>query len=315
MVIFSCNNKEIDANLKHLNHVANKINCDLESISSDLIDLAYKIEHSVPFQDEVSENLFDSYSLSKNNILYTIFSNDNSAVYFPAKEEISKSLKNQIIQTEKLDLFFREIVKSNTLISQVYFLNTYSFLRIYPYIDVTNYLKNSLNLTQLITYNSIKNKPFNSRKAYWINNPFADPYGRGWVISCAEPLYYRDHFKGIISIDLSLKSIKSKYFSSNTESLFLLNGEGKLIAFTKEAGKALNAPAYKEFQYYKPVEEDIFIYNSPSLLNHQNKSIKKAIKNLLDDKTNEDFYVDNKKYKIYKSYIPITDWYIFKIIN
>lgn len=316
LLIYSCkNHSEIDVNLNHLNNLADKINLELNSISQDVIELTNKIKYSIHFEEPVVKDFNKSYNYFDDQVLFTRFENNNSAVYYPSNGLITKTLQNRIINTEQLDPLFESIIKSNDLIAQVSFIDTNSFLRIYPYIDVINYLKNSPDLTKLITYQTAYNKIFNSKNAYWINTPFADPYGRGWIISCAEPVYYHDQFKGVIAVDIPIKSIKSKYLSSNTESLFILNIEGKLIACTKEAGKILNAPNYKEFQYFNPVEEDIFIFSSPSLKNHQNKSIREAIENLLKNKTQEIFYIGNKKYKIYKSYIPETNWYLFKIIN
>lgn len=313
---YSCTNKSgEDVNLKHLNMVADKMNAELKTISDNVIELSYKISHSIDFEAPFNKDFSKFYHYNNDQVMFTTFRNNNSAVYYPSNQELSESLQRRIINTEKLDAFFTDIVRSNPLIAQVYFLDTSSFLRIFPYIDVISYLKSAPDLTRLITYKTIAKKPFNSRNAYWIANPIADPYGRGWVISCGEPIYYRDILKGIVSIDIPVRSIKSKYFSSNTELQFLLNKEGKLIACTKEAGKILNAPSYKEFQYYKPVEQDIYMFSSPSLKEHQNKSLKEAIENLLDKKTHDSFYIDNKKYKIYKSYIPQTDWYLFKIIN
>lgn len=314
--VFSCNRKTIeDANVKHLNNLANTINSDLNSVSQSVIELTSKIQIGIPFEDPVNKNFEKYYYYKNDQVLYTSFKENNSAVYYPANKEITKALKNRIINTEKLDPLFSEITIDKSLIEQVYFLDTNSFLRIYPYVDVINYLKSSVDLTTLMTYKNIERAPFNSKKGYWVKNPYADPYGRGWIISCSQPIYYRDCFKGIISGNISVKTIKDNYFSSNTESLFLLNHEGKLIVWTKEAGKIINAPVYKEFQYYKPVESDIFIYCSPSLIEHQNKSLKKAIDNLLKNKTSEEFNISNKRYKIYRSYIPETDWYLFKIIN
>ena len=316
LLIYSCkNNSEIDVNLDHLNKLADEINNEFYTISQNLIELTNKIKYSIRFEDQAIKDFHESYYNNNDQVLYTKFNNNNSAVYYPLGKEISKTLQNRIINTEQIDEFFADIIKTNDLLAQVYFLDTNSFLRIYPYIDVLNYLKNSPDLRKLVTYRTVHNKIFNYKNAYWITNPFADPYGRGWIISCAEPVYYRDELKGIVSVDIPLKSIWSKYLSSNTESLFILNKEGKLIACTKEAGKTLSTPNYKEFQYFNTVDQDIFVYSSPSLKNHQNESIKKAIENLLKNKTQEEFFIGNKKHKIYKSYIPETNWYLFKILN
>ena len=311
----SCNrNQESDLNLKHLNNLASKINRELSIVTQELANLTNNLQYKVPFDKDVNWQLGEKYSCHSNKILFS--NNENlSAVYYLANNEINKDLQKIIINSEQLDSFFIDIINTNPIISQVYFLAENSFLRIYPYIDVVNYLNSQVNLTNLITYKSVNNKPFIDNKAYWINKPFADPYGRGWIVSCVEPLYYRDRFLGIISGDISLKSLKNKYLSSNTDILLLINKKGELICCTKEGAEFLDIPQYRDFQYYKPVTEDVCLFKSPTLSEHKNKNFKKAIKKLLEGKTKAVFFSNKKKHTIYKSYLSETDWYLLKIIN
>jgi CMP-N-acetylneuraminic acid synthetase len=95
----------------------------------------------------------------------------------------------------------------------------------------------------------------------------------------------------------------------------LTNSAGKLICCTKEASKIVDIPVLREFQYFKPVTENIYTFNNPSLILHKNKGFRDAIKSLLTGKSKEVFYMENKKYTIYRSYIKETDWQLFKIIN
>ncbi len=81
-------------------------------------------------------------------------------------------------------------------------------------------------LTNLISFKLQKETIHARQSAYWTNQPFADPYGRGWILSCVEPIYYRDQFIGILSGDIRLHSMKNKYFSSSTEITLIIDNEG-----------------------------------------------------------------------------------------
>ena len=301
-------------NLKHINNIASIINNDLSIITQELVDLTNDIQYKIPFDKDVKWQLGEKYNYHSSQMLSSLYGENQSAVYYPANNEITKSLQKIIINSEQLDTLFIDIIKNNPSISQVYFLYKNSFLRIYPYINVVNYLNSPVNLNNLITYKSVNNKPFIDKKAYWINKPFADPYGRGWIISCAEPVYYRDRFMGIISGDISLKSLKTKYLSSNTDILFLINKKSELICCTKEGARFLDIPQCRDFQYYKPVTEDICLFKNPALSEHKNKNIRDAINKLLEGKTKTVFFINKKKHTIYKSSINETDWYLLKII-
>ena len=94
-----------------------------------------------------------------------------------------------------------------------------------------------------------------------------------------------------------------------------MNNEGKVICSTKEASKITNIPQFRDFQYFRSVTKDIFIFNTPPLTKHKNKNFKKAINSLFSGKVKEEFYTENNKYTIYKSHIAETNWFLLKIIN
>lgn len=314
--LYSCKNKQAeDINFKHIEHIANSINSDLCSVKTDMYNLANVLQYKIPFDNEIITFPEEKYPYYIGNVLVCTCTESKSSVYYPADRFLTNKLKKIIVNSESLDTFFVNSLNNNPLLSQIYFLDTNSFLRIYPNIDVENYLKNSVDLNSFISYQTVKKKPFISDNAYWINHPFADPYGRGWIISCIEPIYYRDRFIGILSGDITINSLKDKYFSSGTESILLIDQKGEILCCTKEAGKIIRIPQIREYQYFKPVTENVFIYNNLSLTEHINKKVRTSIKSLLSGKIKASFYLDNKKYTIYKSYIRETDWLLLKIIK
>jgi hypothetical protein len=314
-IIISCNNKqEEDINLKHLNHIAKSINSDLIQLKKEILTLSLQISHTIPF-DKPIQKLPEKYYFKDGKALQCQYQNFTSSVYLPSNKELTEDLKKIIINSELIDTLFKNSITSNPLLSQVYFLDTNSFLRIYPFVDVLSYIKESTDLREFITYQTAEEKTFIDEEVYWASRPFADPFGRGWVFSCVEPIYYRDQFMGILSGDITLRSLKEKYFSSDTELVLLTDASGKLICCTKESAKLFNIPVLRDFHYYKPITEDIFTFNNPSLIHHKNSDLRKVVKSLLAGKNKEDFYVENKKYTIYKSYIEETNWVLFKITN
>jgi len=315
-ILCSCKKKQTeDINLQHVEHIAKCINSDLCSIKDNIYSLASELQYKIGFDKKITTFPNEKYSYNSGEVLLCSCKETNSSVYYPADRTLTNQLKKIIINSEKLDTFFTNSINKNPLLSQIYFLDTNSFLRIYPQINVTNYLRSSVDLKNLISYQTVKRKALIHDKAYWINHPFVDPYGRGWIISCIEPIYYRDCFIGILSGDIRMHSLKEKYFSSGTESILLIDQKGKIICCTKEAGKIISIPQLREYQYFKPVTENIFIYNNLTITEHINKKVRKAIKSLLSGGNKDSFFIDNKKYTIYKSHIRETDWLLLKIIN
>ena len=312
---FSCrNSNEKDINQIHLDNIAECINNDLLSIKKEVVQLTNEFQYKIPFNKDYERDLSDTY-YEKHGVLYTDYFKNRSAVYFPSFSSITPYQKQIIANTEIMDSFFINAVENNLFLSQVYFIDTNSFLRIYPYTDIINYLKNPVDLRNLAAYKLVENKPFIENQCYWIKEPVADPYGRGWVVSCVNPVYYRDKFIGSVTGDIQLRNLENKYFSSNNILMILTTSDGRIICSTSGCSKITMIPAYKEFQYYKPIWDDIFITHKTSLLEHKNKNLRKTFRALFGGKSKEDFYYNNKKYTIFKSHIKETDWFLFKIIH
>lgn len=315
LLISSCKKKQgEDLNLKHLNHIAEQINNDLIQVTRDITELAKNVQYKVSFDKEVHSFSSEKYHYYPGEILFCSYQKSGSAVYYPANKKI-EPIKSIIVNSEQIDTLFVDLINKNPLLAQVYFLDTNSFLRIYPYINVANYLKNSIDLTTLNSYQAVNNKPFNENQAYWTSTPFADPFGRGWIISCIQPIYFQDKFLGIISGDISLHSFRSNYLNADTQMLLLTDCNGKLICCTRDASKSFDVPVAREYRYYKPIVDNVFMSTNPMLTKHENKNFRKAVNNLLAGKNKETFYIDNKKHTIYKSIIKETNWLLLKITN
>jgi len=316
LLFVSCNNKQkCDSNLKQLNSIAEKINYDLISLREDLVILSNFIQYNIPFDNSIDWKSSNKYKYHASGALISNFNENQSAIYLPPSQKLDLSLKKIIINSEELDSVFDNTIRRNSLLSQIYFLNKSSFLRIYPIVDVINYLNSDVNLLNLKPYKTLIDKPFVDDKAYWMSKPFADPFGRGWIVSCTEPLNYRNNFIGILSGDISINKLRTKYLSSNNEIILLINKNCELITCSKEGAKFLNIPQYREFQYYKPVTTDLYLYKKPILLDYKNKYFKNAVKKLIEGETNTDFIIKNKKYSIFISHIAEPDWYLLKIVN
>lgn len=313
---FACNHKQkVEENLKQINAIAFDLNKDLSNLKQDLAFVTNSLSYKIQYDKSSNIKFEKKYHQLNKNVLVSENKKNASSIYYPTNVELTESCKKFIIHSEEFDSLFKETLKNNSILSQIYFLKNSSFLRIYPPVDIEKYILPGTDLLQLLTYKSVHNKPFNEKSAIWINTPFADPYGRGWVISCTEPVYYRNGFIGVLSADISICNIKSNYLSSNKDILLLVNSNFELIACTKEGTRFLNIPQFREYQYYKPITQDMFLFEHSFLLEHKNKGFQSAIQDVKSGKNCAYFYLNKKRHAIYASIIDETNWYILKITN
>lgn len=315
-IFLSCNKKhEKDLDYIHLEQISERLAYDLKKVSTEITNAAQIVQSNINFDKEINWETHNKYMLNQHNVLCVLSESNNCAVFLPSGVELTPIVKKTIINSEPIDTMLMNICNQNSIVTQAYFLDTNSLLRIYPFINVAKQYLPSIRLTDFYAYKSIANKPFIENNAYWVNQPFADPSGRGWIISCVTPLYYREQFLGIISADIMLKTICEKHFYSDSEKFILINMNGEILSCSKKAASFLNIPVKEEYPYYKPLTCDLFLKGNPSLLNNQKKEIRKAISSLINGESMVELTHDSSRIKIFATKIKETNWLLLKIIN
>ena len=207
LFLMSCSSKQDeDLNYIHLKEVATGLSNDLNKISKDLVNSVHIIQNQIDFLQEVNTEKINEARIRESNGTYLEYAENSVATFLPITVELNNSIQKVIVNSKPIDSLLIKICKKNSLVVQSYFLDTNSFLRIFPYIDANKQYLSTTKLNKLFAFQSVHNKPFNEN-AYWISEPFADPSGRGWIISCVSPIYYRNEFFGILSADIMLKYV------------------------------------------------------------------------------------------------------------
>lgn len=314
-VFFSCKkNHETDLNYIHLKQITKQLENDFNDISELVASTSQKIQLNLKIDNEISWNP-SKYQVNQNKTLFVSQRFSKTAVYMPVGSELSSSGKKAIVNTEFIDSLLINICQNNSLVAQSYYLDTNSLLRIYPYFDVTKQYLPTIRLTDFFAFKSLENKPLNSKEGYWIQDPYADPSGRGWIISCLSPVYYREEFIGVISADVMIKSICEKHFGSNSEKFILLNERGEIISCSKKAAGFFNIAIKDDYPFYKPFTSDIFLKGNPSFVNSNKKELRKMIGSVKKGESFVEFFYDAKKVTVYSSRIKPANWLLLKIIN
>lgn len=316
IISFSCTKQQkIEESKAILKSLGNKINTDLTNLRQDIEELTNNLSYKIPYYSDFDFDFNQKFYSDNHKNLINCNSKANSAIFLSNDVILSDSLKKFIANSEAFDSLFKQVLEKNILISQIYFLKKNSFLRIFPYIDIEKHIAGNFDLLNTITYKLSSDKPFIEHHAYWLDKPFADPFGRGWVLSCSEPVYYRNNYQGIVCGDISINELKLNYLSSNNDIIILVNRNLELIAATKEGEKFLNIPAYREFQYYKPILENINLYSHAFVKEHNSEGFKKALGEMQSGKMQSNFYLNNTKYTLISEQINETGWYILQIVN
>jgi len=132
-----------------------------------------------------------------------------------------------------------------------------------------------------------------TKKAVWID-PYYDPVGNGWIISCVAPVYAGQDFAGVIGIDVTLDVVVAKVLEVSvlrSGHAFLINSIGNAIAH-KDLTAAMD----------KSDGEPVAI----TTLETESSQFSSAISNMKAGKDGRQKvrYADGKDY--YLAYAPVT---------
>ena len=93
------------------------------------------------------------------------------------------------------------------------------------------------------------------RKPRW-TGIYADPAGRGWMLSCIAPVYLGDELKGVVGLDVTVGEVLDSIVKLSLPwgaSSLLIAPEGEVLAATDKARGLLGLAELKPFIYSEPV--------------------------------------------------------------
>lgn len=133
----------------------------------------------------------------------------------PLTDDVSREVQAAI----SLDSQINATLKFDSDIVWIYYQSARNFIYLAPYVSSNKFHYSTNIYKQPYWLNSLPN--VNKERRMIIADPYLDEAGKGWIVTFAEPVYYKDTFLGITALDLSVS---------------ILN---KLIGVGHAAGKSL----------------------------------------------------------------------------
>ncbi len=158
-----------------------------------------------------------------------------SNIYLARNISLSQDIINQIVTSEKLDKVFADVRGRNPYIQWAYFTTEEGLMRILPYSN--NYSTNEMlasdqDQRQAPFYRFATPKANPTRDIIW-TKPYLDYMGTGWMVTCSYPVYDQEQFKGVISLDVRLETLKNDMLEDfrlgKSGFVFLLSDSGEII--------------------------------------------------------------------------------------
>ncbi|MBI9010838.1 MAG: diguanylate cyclase [Clostridiales bacterium] len=226
--IYRDNLNEIEVKLKDTSNNINNV-MDYSIKSLNLLEQVLRDNHA--FSSEYIE-LFNSFEYnSKTNQYYYPVDDKVSISGLGNPENLSDSLKSDLITAMLLTPYF-EITKINLpSIQWIYFVSNQNFINLYPPVEAKDYLFVSSTLEE--DFYSLTLPDINPTRSLVTTNIYTDQVGAGLMVTLSKPVYNKNTYLGALSLDYTLTQLEDIIKSNALDyTMFILvNDSQEVVAY------------------------------------------------------------------------------------
>nr|WP_321403002.1 hypothetical protein [uncultured Desulfobacter sp.] len=296
--------------------ITRQISNDFLTIKNRIQSLAGQIALLYENQDNYDYNApRETYGLSPQGVLYKPEDDSGSAVFVSGVIPVDDRIRRIVAFTSPLDETFKTIIRQLPSVVQVYYNDEFSYNRIYPFFDVLSQYEPGMNIPAFNFYYLADQKHNPEKKAVWVDEPYVDPAGRGWMISAIAPVYYKGRLVGVPGMDVTVNKIIDKYLDGQP-SVFILDKTGVLVAVNHKLVHLLSLPPLENHEYLETIKSDKYRKNDYDLLKSKDRTIREMAKAIIfDHQEAYSFSIDKKNYMAVSVAMDDLSWTLVSILE
>lgn len=181
---------------------------------------------------------------------------DIASIFIPSTITIDENIIKDLNTTAYLDFYAPNFLKSHPDVVAVYYISKTGATTYYPNINLARNVPANFDATQQPFYKIATPENNPQREPRW-TEVYQDPAGNGLITTLSIPVYARDNFIGVMSLDLQLEKI------SQTIANIRL-GESGYAFLVDQAGHILAMPS-QGYILYGIQPEEVPLNASPNL--------------------------------------------------
>lgn len=295
--------------------LVDSLHAAIEKTEHDTVRLAAAVEDAYRRLGELPATEPGPYLLAENGVLHrpSAMKENVPAVFVSGAVPVDQSLIQTVERTERIDPVLIDLVKSNFEVVQSYYNDRNSYNRIYPPFDVLTQYPAGMDIPAYNFYYLADEAHNPDREAVWVKEPYVDPAGRGWMVSCIAPVYHQDRLEGVAGLDITTSAlVRSLELETTNELAMVVAHDGTLVAAGEAMARILRLPPLKNHRYVDTVRSDTFRPERYNLLRSSAPEIRAAFAELLSNGKETDILrLDSHQWLIYGRPIKHLGWYMF----
>lgn len=314
---FSCTKPDAELKLEQLSIKATQIDNDFKNIRLEVEMLGKEITELYVNQSKILPTIkTDKYQLAANGVFTKPIDDGGSAIFVSGFVPVDQKIKNIVYFTEPIDTAFKILVKKYPEIVQLYYNDKYSFNRIYPFFDVLSQYEAKMDIPAFNFYYlaDVKHNP--DRKSLWVNEPYVDPAGRGWMVSAIAPVYYNEELVGVPGIDVTINTITQRYLQDSIGSMvMIIDNNGAIVTAQEDVINLLSFPPLFDHKYIETIKQDTYRKELYNLALSREANVRTIATEILkNNKQVIETEFNGEKATVIAVRIPELNWYLVEII-
>ena len=287
--------------------IAAQIAADCRQIDAQVMQLA-------SFTGTLYENRKDilrkvdrsKYGFAPNGSFYKTIDDGNAALWISGAVPITEEVQAAAFFTEPLDTELRRICDEIPAVVQAYYNDANSLNRIYPWMDVLTQYEPKMDIPTFNFYYLADALHNPSRGPVWVDEPYVDPAGRGWMISAIAPVYGPSNLLGVAGLDVTLQAISQNYVEKSPVPVAVIAKSGVLIAATEDAISILEMPRPKDHRYMETVKQDTFQPDQYNVTKSTVRAVRELALSLASSttETSSQLNIGRKTYAVHSAPVP-----------
>lgn len=320
--LVSCKNPGIkekaELHLSDLKIISVNLNKDFQKIREEAAFVAENVKWCYEHQNSILPGIKkNKYALSQNGVFYKPVNDGGSAVFVSGVVPITNPIKDAVYFTEPLDSILIKTTKKYPEIVQIYYNDENSYNRIFPYFDVLAQYEPQMKIPDFNFYFLADEKHNPERKAVWVNEPYVDPAGRGWMISAIAPVYFKGKLVGVPGIDITINTITDRYFLDKPDRLLMLvDSAGTIVTARENVINLLSFPPIKDHKYIETIKLNTYRKELYNILLSKDADARQIANKIMHEGSR--FFkanINNEEYYLVSEFIPELKWFIIEIVN
>jgi class 3 adenylate cyclase len=196
-----------------------------------------------------------AYGFADNGVFMKRVNDGGASLYYTASTAVGPEEQRKARELSVLDPLLKLIVERQDLVVAAYFNSRDGLCRYYPFIeDVHEVFAPEIDIHEYTFYRSATAEHNPSRGPVW-TEPYLDPAGQSWLVSCVAPVYHGETLEGVVGLDIPVTRIVDLVLEQGRPfgALSLLTVGGSILAMQEQISSLLGLDNLGAYEYSGPV--------------------------------------------------------------